>query len=309
MCTRVIIDCDVGVDDAIALILAFRSPELEVKAITGVNGNVPLDQVFENIQKVLSLIESHHKPLIARGAGSPLKGEPVYAYSFHGEDGLGGAKIIQKAGREHWQIFSGRAHELIPEMANQHPGEIVLIATGPLTNVALGLQRDPGGMRRLKKVVIMGGAVRTRGNITPSAEFNFFVDPWAAKIVLESGLPILLVPLDVTRHVFLTPQIMEDRVKPIGHSLSRFVVAATGYDSIKQQFRPMAKVFHLHDPLAVGVVIDPTIIRKENLALRVETQGGEHYGRVLEEQGGPRVEVGVEVSSERFLELFLSRLS
>ena len=309
MCTRVIIDCDAGVDDAIALILAFHSPELEVKAITGVNGNVPLDLVFENIQKVLSLIESHHKPLIARGAEGPLRGEPVYAYSFHGEDGLGGAKIIRKTGKEHWQIYSGRADELILEMAHQHPGEMTLIATGPLTNVALGLQRDPGGMRKLNKVVIMGGAVRTGGNITLSAEFNFFVDPWAAKIVLESGLPILLVPLDITRQVFLTPQIMEDRVRPICNSFSRFVVEATGYDSIKRQFRPMAKAFHLHDPLAVGVVIDPTLIRKEKLALRVETQGGGHYGRVLEEQGGPRVEVGVEVSSERFLELFLSRLS
>src|SRR5512139_2409517 len=103
---KIIIDCDAGVDDALALILAFHSPELEVKAITGVNGNVPLDLVFENIQKVLSLIQSHHQRLIARGAESPLKGKPVYAHFFHGEDGLGGAKIIQRAGEEHWQVFS-----------------------------------------------------------------------------------------------------------------------------------------------------------------------------------------------------------
>ncbi len=305
---KVIIDCDVGVDDALALILAFHSPEIEVKAITGVNGNVPLDLVFKNIQKVLSFIQPRHRPLIARGAEGPLKGKPVYAYSFHGEDGLGGAKL-QKAEKEHWQIFPGRADELILEMAHQHPGEIMLVATGPLTNVALGLQRDPGGMRRLKEVVIMGGAVRTRGNITPSAEFNFYADPVAARIVLESRLPITLVPLDVTRRVFLTPQIMVERVNLIDNSFSRFVVEATGYDSIKRQFRLMAEAFFLHDPLAVGVVIDPTVVKKEKLALQVETRAGEHYGQVLEARGDPEVEVCLEASSEKFLELFLSRLS
>ncbi len=306
---KVIFDCDVGVDDALALILAFHSPEIEVESVTGVNGNVPLDRVFENIQKVLSLIRPGHQPLIARGAEGPLEGDPVYAYSFHGKDGLGGARLNQKAGNEYWQIFSGRADELILEMANQHPGEIVLIVTGPLTNVALGFLGDPEGMRKLKEVVIMGGAVRTRGNITPWAEFNFFVDPVAAKIVLDSGLPVTLVPLDVTHRVFLTPQIMEERVIPIHEPFSRFVIEAAGYDSTKRQFRPVAEAFYLHDPLAVGVVIDPMIVKKETLALRVETGGGEHHGEVLEVQEGPRVQVCVEVSSERFLELFLSRLS
>ena len=155
----------------------------------------------------------------------------------------------------------------------------------------------------------MGGAVRTRGNITPSSEFNFFVDPVAAKIVLESGLPITLVPLDVTHLVFLTAQIMEDRVKPIDNPFSRFVLEATGYDSIRRQFRPLEEAFHLHDPLAVGVVVDPAMVKKEGLCLRVETRSGEHYGQVLEAQGGPGVEVCLEVNSEKFLELFVSRLN
>ena len=306
---KAVIDCDAGVDDALALILAFHSPELEVEAVTAVNGNVPLDRVFENIQKVLSLIQPDDKPLIARGAEGPLQGKPVYAYSFHGKDGLGGAKLFQEAGKEYCQIFPGRADDLFLELANQHPGEIVLIATGPLTNVASGFQRDPGTMRGLKEVVIMGGAVRTRGNITPVAEFNFFVDPVAAKIVLGSGLPITLVPLDITHRVFLTPQIMEERVKPIDNPSSRFVVEATGYDPIKQRFRLMSGTFHLHDPLAVGVVIDRTIVKKEKLALQVETRGGEHYGQVLEVPGDPKIETCLEVNSEKFLELFLSMLS
>ncbi|OGP87059.1 MAG: hypothetical protein A2156_09260 [Deltaproteobacteria bacterium RBG_16_48_10] len=308
MSKKVIVDCDAGVDDALALILAFHSPELEVKAVTGVNGNVPLDLVFRNIQKVLSLIRPHQRPFIARGSEGPLKGEPIYAYAFHGEDGLGGAIIVQKEGEEYWQLFCGRADELILEMAHQHPGDISLIATGPLTNVALGLQRDPEGMKRLREVVIMGGTVRTRGNITPFAEFNFHVDPWAAKTVLESGLPITLVPLDVTHQVFLTAQIVEEKISPIHDPFSEFVIQATGYDSVKRQFRPIAEVFHLHDPLAVGAVIDPKIVKKEKLALRVETQEGGHYGQISEFQGAPNAEVCLGVSPEKFLDLFLSRL-
>ena len=186
MVKKVMIDCDVGVDDALALILAFRSSELTVKAVTGVNGNVPLNQVYENIQKILSLIRPQQKPLIARGADQPLKGKSVYAHSVHGKDGLGGARIERKEGEEWWQTYLGPADELITKLAHQSPNELTLIATGPLTNLALGIQKDLEGMRLLKEVAIMGGAVRTKGNITPYAEFNIFVDPLAAKMVFES---------------------------------------------------------------------------------------------------------------------------
>ena len=310
MIKKVIIDCDVGVDDALALILAFHSPELEVEAVTGVNGNVPLNRVFENIQKVLSLIRPNRPPVIARGAERPLRGDAVYAFSFHGEDGLGGAKIVRKDEKEHWRVFPGRADDLIFETARQHPGEMTLIATGPLTNVALGLQRDPEGMRRLKEVVIMGGAVRTRGNVTPFAEFNFFVDPLAAKIVLESGLPITLVPLDATHQVFLTSRIMEEKIIPIDTPFSTFAVEATGYRSGRSGglFRPEAEVSYLHDPLAVGVTIRPDLVRKERLALRVEAEERERYGHVAEVRGDPKVDVCLGVNAQEFLELFISRL-
>jgi inosine-uridine nucleoside N-ribohydrolase len=307
MVKKVIIDCDVGVDDALALILAFHSPELDVKAVTGVNGNVPLEQVFENIQRVLSLIRPKSKPLIAKGANRPLKGETVYAHSVHGKDGLGGAKIERKEGKEWWQFYPWPADDLITEMARQYPDELTLIAIGPLTNLALALQRDRKGMKKLKEIIIMGGAVRKRGNITPYAEFNIFSDPLAAKIVLESGLPITLVPLDVTQQVSLTPQWMEERVKPINNEFSKFVIEATGYDSIRHQFRNK-ELIHLHDPLAVGVVIDPTLVRKERLPIDIETQEGEHYGKTSEAKEGPKIEVCLGVNAKEFLELFLSRL-
>ena len=301
------IDCDVGVDDAFALILAFHSSELDVKSVTGVNGNVPLEQVFKNIQKVLSLIQPQHKPLIAKGADQPLKGETIYAHSVHGKDGLGGAKIDLTEGVEWWQSFPGRADELITKMARQYPDEMTLIATGPLTNLALAIRKDSEGIGELKEIVIMGGAVRTKGNITSYAEFNIFSDPLAAKIVLESGLPITLVPLDVTHQVSLTPQWMEEKMKPLNNSFSKFVIEATGYHSTTHQFRNM-ELIHLHDPLAVGVVIDPTLGRKEKLSIQVETQEGGHYGKSSETKEGPKVEVCLEVDAKGFLELFLSSL-
>ncbi len=301
------IDCDVGMDDALALILAFHSPEIEVKAVTGVNGNVPLEQVFENIQKVLSLIQPENNPLIARGANQPLKGKPVYAHSVHGQSGLGEARIDRAEGKEWWQFYAGPADELITKMARQYPEEMTLVAVGPLTNLALAIQKNFQGMRKLKEIVIMGGAVRTGGNITPYAEFNIFSDPSAARIVFRSELPITLVPLDVTQQVSLTSQWMEQRVAPLGNSFSKFAIDATGYDLVRHRFRKK-ELIHLHDPLAVGAVIDPGLVSKERLSIEVETREGQYYGRTVEMGEGPKMEVCLEVDAKGFLELFLSRL-
>jgi inosine-uridine nucleoside N-ribohydrolase len=305
---KIMIDCDVGVDDALALILAFHSPELDVKAVTGVNGNVPLEQVFKNIQKVLSLIQPKNKPSIAKGADQPLKGKPRYAHSVHGQDGLGGAKIDRKEGEGWWQYYTGPADELITKMARQYPDDMTLIAIGPLTNLALAIQKDPEGMRKLKEIIIMGGAVRAGGNITPYAEFNIFSDPLAANIVLGSELPITLVPLDVTHQVSLTPQWMEQKVIPVNNSISKFVIEATGYDCTVHQFRNK-ELIHLHDPLAVGVVTHPDLVEKQKLSLTVETQEGEYFGKIVEGLGGSDIDVCLAVDAKRFLELFLSRLA
>ncbi len=310
---KIIIDCDVGIDDALALILAFHSAELEVLAVTGVNGNVSLEKVMKNIEKVLFLLKPPHRPFIARGARRPLQGDLLHAESFHGEDGLGGVKIQPWRGEVWWATFSGAAEELIEKMSRQHPGEITLIAIGPLTNLALGLQKNWEGMKPLKEIVIMGGALREKGNVTPYAEFNFFVDPLAAKMVLESGIPITLVPLDVTHQVPLTPEVMEKRVKPLSNPFSHFIIQAAGYDSTKRKFRADRNVFYLHDPLAVGAVINPDLVRKERLPVLVETTEGEHYGQIREVapekiSGDQKVDICLGVDAEEFLELFLSRL-
>ena len=306
---KIVIDCDPGVDDALALILAFHSPEVRVLAITGVSGNVSLPKVMINIRKVLTLLQPSPPPWVAQGAERPVKGNPQYAESFHGQDGLGGAKMREHREGTWGQDFSGPADELLPRLARQHDQEITLVALGPLTNLALAWQRDPGGMKKLKEVVIMGGAVRTAGNVTPCAEFNFFVDPMAAKIVLESGLPITLVPLDATHQVLLTPEMMEERICPLQNPFSQFVIGATEYDPVRKKFPKGKSGFYLHDPLAVGAVIRPGVVRKESLLLSVATGEGEFYGQSREVPcGGKRVEVCLGVDRAEFLDLFLSRL-
>jgi purine nucleosidase len=306
---KVIIDCDVGVDDALALILAFGSPELEVLGIAGVNGNVSLPKVMKNIEKVLTLIRPSNRPWVARGADRPLQGDPAHAESLHGEDGLGGAQIQPGEAGRYWQAFPGTAEELLIEMARRYPAQITLIAIGPLTNLALALQKDPEAMRQFNDIVAMGGAVRTRGNITPHAEFNFYVDPLAAKIVLDSRLPITLVPLDATRQVPLTPELMEEKVRPLQNSFSQFVIEATGYESGGGYFRGGRKAFYLHDPLAVGAVIQPEWVKKEKLSIVVEAKEGEFSGKSYEVSGGKtNAEVCLKVDREKFLGLFLNSL-
>jgi inosine-uridine nucleoside N-ribohydrolase len=313
---KVIIDCDPGVDDALALIFALHSPGLDVKAITAVNGNVPLAQGFENIKKILTLVGPRPKPLIAKGEEAPLKGRPVYAYAFHGKGGLGQSKLTQRPGVENWGTSPLHAGRLIPRLARRHPKEITLIALGPLTNLAWGLQEDPEGMAMLKDVVIMGGAVRTKGNVTPFAEFNIYVDPLAAARVLRAGWPLTLVPLDVTHRAFLTPGMMEEKVKPFHNPFSQFVGEVTGYRPSTRRFHRGRRFFYLHDPLAVGVALHPRLVKKERLSLAIETRKGKHYGQIKEREeetrehvpGDKKVDVCLEVDSEKFLKLFLPRV-
>ncbi len=310
---KVIIDCDPGVDDALALILAFHSPELEVIGISGVNGNVCLDRVMANIAKIIGLIRPESYPLIARGADCPLEGECCFAEHIHGEEGLGEARLDTPAGEEWEKIIPGSAAEFMCRTASANPGEVTLIAIGPLTNLALAVRHDIEAMRQLKEIVVMGGALREPGNITPNAEFNFFVDPLAAQIVLNSGIPVTLVPLDVTRRVALRAKEMEI-VARIPEPFARFLTESTGYDAEKRRFRGEREAFYLHDPLAVGAVINPDLFTKSRIPVLVETHEGENYGRLVEADpssvpGAQDVHVCLEIEGDKFLAMFLSRLA
>ena len=250
--------------------LALRSPELDVRAITVVGGNVGLDQCVRNACALAPFVR------VARGLMPPgAKG----ARHIHGPDGLGGVAHLLAEGPA---VDPKPAADVVLELA---PGS-TLVTIGPLTNAAAALAQDPTRFRQLKRMVIMGGAWGVPGNVRPDAEYNVWCDPAAAQAVFDSGVPMTVVGLNVTRQVHVTPN-------QLTHA-SEFVQRMCAHDGWSG---------YLHDPLAIGVIIDPTLIRTDRTTAVVEPNG-----RTLMHGEGP-VEVAVEVDAVRFLDLFLSRIA
>lgn len=300
--TRVIIDADPGVDDAFALMLALRSPELNVEAVTAVAGNLPLSITLPNALRLIEICDRTDIP-VAGGASAPLIRRQVTAVGAHGENGLGGAEFPEPkiaAVKEH-------AADLISRIVMQHPGEVTLIGIGPLTNIAIALRGDPALSKSIKSILLMGGSL-SGGNVTPSAEFNFYVDPEAASIVFNSGVPITMVGLDVTRKVELTEpyirQLEAGKNKPsrAAARIARAIMAT--YQRQGQRGGP-----HLHDPLAVSALIQPDILTFEDYRVQIETTGvltagesvGWKHGPVLYAEALENIGLGAAQSAEKFV--------
>jgi inosine-uridine nucleoside N-ribohydrolase len=319
---HVIIDTDPGVDDALALILALQSPELCVDAITTVSGNVDVELATQNTLTVLGLFPPERRPPVARGADRPLVRSLDTAAPVHGDDGLGGVSRMRTAAGQPCYPVASAAHTsadavgCLLDLIRRSPGELTLVALGPLTNLALAWRRDAHTFRQLAEVVIMGGAVTVPGNVTPVAEFNIYVDPEAAQVVFASGLPITLIGLDVTERVRLTGEMMDQYVRPAGSSLSQFVMDCTAHtiEFSTRVKRPPGMA--MHDPLAIGALIDPTIVHTAPLSVQVETKGELTTGMLVADRrplhsdlkAPANVHVALEVDAARFLEMFLHRL-
>jgi len=318
---RVIIDTDPGIDDALALILAFRSPELKIEAITTVAGNVPLKDATRNAVQVLEVLDLSEPPHVARGAAQPLAREPLPARHVHGEDGLGDiAGLVNADGKPRYPAptlspVSESAVEVILELLRENPGEISIIALGPLTNIALAFEADPAAFAGVKELIVMGGAVSGIGNATETAEFNFYADPHAASQVLRSGMPIVVVGLDVTVRTLLTPQALEARTEGRTDRVARFITDVSGkYFEVSQRIRGLGGCA-LHDPLAVGVAIDPSFVTLEPFAADVETEGILTVGMLVADRrkrlvgtGAPSIKAATDVDAERFVDFFLQRV-
>jgi len=319
MTTPILIDTDPGIDDALAILLAFGSPEVSVEAITTVAGNVGVDVATRNLFRILDVAHPGHRPRVARGAAGPLAGPLVTATHVHGDDGLGNLDgLLEPGGQPRYpepshelQMLDGA--DLILETSHRFAGRLVVVALGPLTNVALALSRDPGRLARAARLVVMGGAVGVPGNVTATAEFNMHVDPEAAAQVFASGLPIELVPLDVTRRVVLT---RADLGKALGHGsgrAARFIedFTAHGFDF---ETRRGNGAMALHDPLAVGVAADPSLVSLEPLHIAVECTGSLTRGMTVADRRPhrgkpePTCRAALDVDAPRFLRLFLDRL-
>ncbi len=304
---RVILDVDTGVDDALAIMLAVRSPELEVLGITTVSGNVPVAQCTANTLLTLEVLEAPNVPVVS-GAAVPLAKEAFTAAEVHGTDGLG--NVTARYPTPLRRATPG-AVEFLLEMIRRFPEELTLVATGPLTNVAMAIQRDREAMRGVHGITVMGGAIRVPGNVGPTTEFNFAVDPEAAATVLGAGLPIRLVPLDVTERVVLSRGAVES-AKGIGklQAFIRDMTAATmAFHREHEGFDGM----FLHDPLAVGVVADPSLVRVQSMAVAVERRGELTSGMAVADlrrrsRATPTASVCVEVEAARFLHTFTQRV-
>jgi inosine-uridine nucleoside N-ribohydrolase len=302
----VLVDCDPGQDDAIALLLALASPELEVLGVTTVAGNQTIEKVTANALRVLELAGRGDVP-VAAGADQPLVGELVVAADAHGETGLDGPDLPEPGGRpveEHAVAFL--AEQLL---ASERP--VTLVPLGPLTNVALLLAERPEAAERIERIVFMGGAI-AEGNMTPSAEFNIWIDPEAAAHVFASGLDVTMVGLDVTNRAVLTPE-DADRLRPHG-PVGRAVAGMLDFYGAFYREAYDHGGCPVHDALAVAHVIRPELVRTEHRHVDVDVSSGICRGRTVVDMRrrtvlpAPNARVAVDVEVSGFVALLHERL-
>lgn len=299
----VVIDTDPGIDDALALLFAAHSPEIRIEAVTVVGGNVGLDACVRNA--LLTLEQSGLDPLppVAAGCARPLEREPLDATHVHGDDGLGG--VAHQFPRPSAAPALAGAVETLLDAIERNSDELVLITLGPLTNLATALRKAPDVVGRLKRVVAMGGALRVPGNVTKTAEYNLYADPEAAQMVVEAGLLLTLVGLDVTHRTVLHRDDFRRYIDPSGPGRARFAADVCAHLFDFGEVRRGLAAAYLHDPLAVGAAVDPSFVRSERVRVRVET--GEPRGALVEAPDGSEVDVAVEVDADRFVSTFQER--
>jgi inosine-uridine nucleoside N-ribohydrolase len=315
----VLIDCDPGVDDALALALAMASPELDVQAVTTVHGNVPGGWSYRNAKRMVSFFHSRLKkpggcPPVFRGEALPLRRKKInraLSLAIHGPDGLG--HLFQR--RKPVVTFRGRpesSSQLILNLARKLGKKLTIIAVGPLTNLAVATKQDRRVMKGVGEIVIMGGTAQMPGNSTPAAEFNIHCDPEAAEGVLGCGAPITLVGLDVTRKVLLPSRALQGG-GPFRGALRELAKPTI---SFAKRLRKLDGVT-LHDPLAVAVAIDPTFVKCEKRLVSVDCGDGPARGMTVvdlraespdSQSGTPLVRVALEVHEKRVLQFFLKRM-
>jgi purine nucleosidase len=304
--TPVVIDCDPGHDDALAILLAASHPALDLRAITTVAGNQTLDKTTLNARRLCTVAGITEVP-IAAGCDRPLAGPLRTAGDVHGETGMDGPRF----GRPTVDAVDIHAVELIHRVLGDAEHPVTLIATGPLTNVASLLRRFPADRHRIERMVLMGGSTE-RGNTTPYAEFNIIVDPEAADEVLRSGLPTTWLGLNVTHQATATSEVIA-RITALGTPLAEICVELLTFfgDTYRQVFGFPAPP--VHDPVAVAQVIDPSLIATRHVPMRIELLGEHTRGATVVDLAGrsgwePNATVGTALDAGRFWELMVGAI-
>ncbi len=298
MSTTIILDCDPGIDDALAIAFAAGSPEIELAGITTVAGNVELAKTTANALAVASFVGAD-VPVTA-GCAGPLLRPALHAGHVHGDSGLGGA-VLPPPGRA---AADGHATDFIIDTISAAPGEITLVATGPLTNVGLALRREPRLASWVRDFVIMGGSA-SRGNVTPAAEFNIWADPEAAAIVFSAGWTVRMIGLDVTLLARATAAVQQ-RMRSLGRLGSRLLLPALAEyrDSADAAGEPP-----VHDVCAIVSIADPAAFSYTPALVQVETHGTLTAGMTVTDfaaTAGHNARVATGIDADRFWETALS---
>lgn len=304
----IIIDCDPGHDDAIALILALASPELKVEAVTTCAGNQTPDKTLRNALRILTLLERQDIP-VAGGALKPLLRELIIADNVHGESGLDGPSLPDPD----FAPQAENAVELMARILRASPHPVTIVATGPLTNVALLLAGHGALVAKIERIVIMGGAVML-GNWTPAAEFNIFVDPEAAERVFKSGIPITMAGLDVTHQA----QVMDediDRIRQLNNPVAEVVAGLLDFFMLyHRQERWGFQGAPLHDPCTIAWLLAPELFTSIERWVGIETRGEYTQGMTVVDYyqltgNKPNAEVLMGINRQGFIDLLVERVA
>ena len=304
---RIILDTDPGIDDSLAILLALASPEISLEGLSVVHGNSSTQQGTINALSVLELAKASHIP-VYQGCDLPLVQPSLLAPETHGEQGIGYAKLSAPLGQPKVQ----KGSDYLIEKIMSSPGEITLVAIGPLTNIALAIRQEPCIVENVKEVFIMGGAIRYEGNTTPLAEFNTYVDPHAAHIVYHSGMPITLTPLDVTYQcVFLKDDM--NRLLKIDSPITKFIADATRfYMEFHDEYQSIEGCV-INDPMTLALTFMPEICDYQELYVDVDLSGGVSMGNTFADfykmtKKPANMKVALGVRPRDFMELFLERM-
>jgi purine nucleosidase len=309
MIKKIIIDTDPGQDDAVAILLALASPELEILGITTVAGNVPLNLTTKNAL-IITEMAGREDINVYAGCDSPLSRPLITAENVHGATGLDGPELInptKKVKEDHAVDF------IIKTLRDHTPNTVTLCPLGPLTNIATAFKKAPDIISKVKQVVLMGGAYFEVGNVTPTAEFNIFVDPEAASYVFNLGLDLVIMPLDVTHKALTTPERI-DKFNKLNTKCGTFVAEMTAFFERFDKDKYGTEGAPLHDPCVIAYLLNPEIFSGRHINVEIETDSELTLGMTVADWWGvtnkePNALFIGNLNSEKFFEMLTSRIS